>query len=243
MACWDSLYVSCFRNRWKIELYPCLKAFSKQSFAWRYFSLHRGAIPFWNQNSGMDGASNFPLVSRRVCSVGIKHVPQVQQSMSSAQHFEQLEHWVLEAISHNSKHSTFTTLWIIFFDSSLKGLHVQLLCRSAVDANLFGWFLTWRTDLLISQHVEYLGFWSQFKPVCPWSATGLSVLVLRWWESSRWTCRVSFRKIFGGGRGKETFWYRIVSLFSWSVPWFCGVSSADVASDPKFALENVSLFA
>ena len=186
--------------------------------------------PFLRTQYGMDRVSNFSFVHRFVFSVGAKQVPQVQYTMPSAQYFEQWEHWVLEEISHNSNHSTFSRMWTNIFDSSLRGLHVQFFCNSSISAPLFGccWLHELTFWLLVFRSFSCSTMWntldSTVNSVFPSSATGLPVLVLRWWESSRWTCQGSFRIILGGGRGDKgkfliqnffSFWIYTLSTVGW----------------------------
>ena len=120
--------------------YRSLQLSFKESLAWRYSCASVFAwrapwrVPILITKYGLVTASNVCIFNRRVNSVGIRHVPQVQQTMPPVQYFKQYEHWVLGEISHNSKEA----FHVLFFDSSLKGLYVQLFSRSAIVASLFG---------------------------------------------------------------------------------------------------------
>ena len=228
MACYDSLYVSCRWNRWLIELCLfCIAFLNNPSLCVTLVvvqfshSEHHGAISFLSTKYGLDGVSNFlsialyqasptSAVDEAFCPIlfNIRNTGSCEGSCTTRS----------TPRSHNYE--------IIFFDSSPKGLYVQLSCRSAIRASLFGWFLTW----LSADHSSSIVFlfdcstWNtldsegNFKfPSFPSSATDHTVLFLRWWESSRWTCQVSFEIILSDGRAhKETSWCRISSVLIFS---------------------------
>ena len=168
---WDSLHVWCLWNFSRIEFYLSLRTFRMHVLAWWY--LRWSSVLPWRAprhdsylmtKYGMDNASNFSVVNRLVCSVGIKQLPQVQQTTDSATVF-----WTVRALGLWRNFARFEVLHVaqVANDFLRRVSFLQifdecpLFWMNFASCALIFAFLAFARHLSRLLLVEYLGLWSQ----------------------------------------------------------------------------------
>ena len=147
MACCDSLYVSCFWNRWRIELQLFFEALLKESFAWRC-SRRASVSPqratsrvHLQKNQIRDDLRVKFLVSQPSCVFFWN-----EACPTSAIDDAFCPILYTREISHNPKHSTFSILWLDLShqssDHSYSIVFTSLDCSkwNTLDSKVYFWF-------------------------------------------------------------------------------------------------------